>query len=80
MQSSEDWKNQPLSQIQKKYGNRISVTGFNETYNVNDAIKLTLDAWNKGLAYCYINTTEYTSIAPWFEEYAYRLRMAENNQ
>jgi hypothetical protein len=56
------------------------VTGFNPSYNAQDAYRLTIDAWNKGLAYCYINTVEYTEIAPWFEEYAQMLREAPGNE
>ena len=74
MQSSESWRGQALSSVQKKWGSRISVTGFNSSYTANDALRLTLDAWNKGLAYCYINTVEYVAIAPWFEQYAQMLR------
>jgi len=74
MQSSEDWQGQPLSPVQQKWGNRISVTGFNKSYNAQDAYRLTLDAWNKGIALCYINVSEYTTIAPWFEEYVDMLR------
>ncbi len=76
MQSSEAWRGQALSAVQKKWGSRISVTGFNRSYTADDAYRLTIDAWNKGLAFAYINTTEYTSIAPWFEEYAGMLRFA----
>jgi hypothetical protein len=79
MQSSESWVGQALSPVQKAYGSRISVTGYNSRYTADDAQRLTLDAWNKGIAYCYINTVEYTSIAPWFEGYAARLRTAQNN-
>ena len=74
MQSSESWQGQSLSAVQKKWGSRISVTGFNKNYTVDDAVRLTLDAWNKGLAFCYINTVEYVAIAPWFEQYANSLR------
>jgi hypothetical protein len=73
MQSSEAWIGQELSPVQKEYGQRISVTGFNAKYTVEDALRLTLDAWQKGLAFCYINTVEYTSIAPWFEDYALQI-------
>jgi hypothetical protein len=74
MQSSEAWEGQALSPVQKAYGYRISVTGYNSGYTVEDAVRLTLEAWKKGIAYCYINTAEYTSIAPWFEDYAAKLR------
>ena len=74
MQSSEAWVGQALSAVQKKWGSRIGVTGFKSTYTAQKAYDLTINAWNKGLAYCYINTNEYTKIAPWFEEYAQMLR------
>jgi hypothetical protein len=74
MQSSEAWDGQALSPVQKAYGYRISVTGYNTRYTVEDAVSLTLDAWKKGIAYCYINTAEYTSIAPWFELYADKIK------
>ena len=74
MQSSEDWVGQSLSPVQEKWGARIGVTGFKASYTAQDAYMLTMDAWNKGIAYCYINTVEYTTVAPWFEEYAQTLR------
>jgi len=74
MQSSEAWVGQSLSPVQQEWGDRIGVTGFKRSYTAQDAYELTIDAWCKGLAYCYINTVEYTKIAPWFEEYAGMLR------
>jgi hypothetical protein len=80
MQSSEAWVGQDLTSVQQRYGSRIGVTGFNSSYTAQDAYRLTIDAWNKGIAYCYINTAEYTSIAPWFEEYAQMLREAPGGE
>jgi hypothetical protein len=81
MQSSESWRGQALSQVQRDWGHRISVTGFRSSYTAQDAYNLTIDAWEKGLAYAYINTVEYIAIAPWFEEYAAMLRdYGGNNQ
>jgi hypothetical protein len=74
MQSNENWQGQDLSPIQRDWGYRISVTGSNITYTAQDAFSLTLDAWKKGLAYCYIGDMGYSSIAPWFEEYAILLQ------
>jgi len=74
MQSSEAWTGQSLSPVQAKWGSRIGVTGFSKRYTAEDAYNLTIDAWCKGIAYCYINNVEYTKIAPWFEEYAEMLR------
>jgi hypothetical protein len=70
MQSDEDWRGQELSQVQRDWGYRISVTGVNPVYTMQDALNLTLDARKKGLAFCYITDMGYTSLAPWFEEYA----------
>jgi hypothetical protein len=80
MQSSEAWVGQDLTSVQQRYSSRIGVTGFNSSYTAQDAYNLTVDAWNKGLAYCYINTVEYTGIAPWFEEYAQMLREAPGGE
>lgn len=74
MQSSEDWRGQELSQVQQDWGHRISVTGFRSSYTAQEAYDLTIDAWEKGIAYCYINDAEYATIAPWFEEYIAMLR------
>jgi hypothetical protein len=76
MQSSESWVGQDLSPIQRTYGSRISVTGFKESYTAQDALRLTLDAMDKGLAFAYINDREYTDFAPWFEEYVDMLRQS----
>lgn len=72
MQSSESWTGQSLSPVQQNYGSQISVTGYKKAYTADDA-------WNKDIAYAYINTVEHTSIAPWFEEYANRLRQVQDN-
>jgi hypothetical protein len=79
MQSTEDWHGQPLTRVQSEWGSRISVTGFRSTYTVSDAFALTVDAWKKGIAFCYINSDEYTVIAPWFEEYSAMLRSYQNS-
>jgi len=73
-QSSEAWVGQSLTPVQQQWGSRIGVTGFKKSYTAQKAFELTISAWNKGISYCYINNTEYTSIAPWFEEYAQMLR------
>jgi len=74
MQSSEAWRGQSLSPVQQQWGSRIGVTGYKSSYTAQDAYNLTINAWCKGIKYCYINTVEYTSIAPWFEQYAQLLR------
>lgn len=71
--STEDWRGQALTPVQKEWAHRISVSGFKQTYTADDAYNLTLDAWRKGVAFAYINDVDYTSMAPWFEEYASRL-------
>ena len=74
MQSTESWTGQSLSAVQAKWSSRIGVTGYKSSYTAQDAYNLTIDAWCKSIKYCYINTVEYTQIAPWFEEYAQMLR------
>jgi hypothetical protein len=74
MTSTEQWQSQQLSRVQSEWGYRISVTGFKATYTAQDAVELTLDAWKKGIAYCYISNDEYASLPVWLEEYASLLR------
>jgi hypothetical protein len=74
MQSDENWRGQDLSPVQRDWGYRISVTGSNPAYTVQDAYDLTTNAWRKGLAYCYISNTGYESLPAWFEEYANSLQ------
>ena len=76
MNSTEAWHGQNLSQVQQDWGHRISVIGFKSRYTARDAFELTIDAWEKGLAYCYIssNDPEYQTIPPWCEEYVTLLR------
>ena len=78
MQSSESWRGQSLSPVQQKWGSRIGVTGYNKGYTAQQAYDLTVNAWSKGIRYCYINTVEYTSIASWFEAYVDMLRAAQS--
>ncbi|MCR4392917.1 MAG: hypothetical protein NUV31_00945 [Dehalococcoidales bacterium] len=75
IQSTENWRGaaQNLSAVQQQFGSRISVTGFSSAYTAEKAFDLTVNAWQRGIRYCYINNVEYTAIAPWFEEYASRL-------
>jgi hypothetical protein len=74
MQSTENWRGQSPSPTQKEWGKRVSVAGFSPAYTAADAYQLTVDAWEKGIRYCYITVDEYTSLAPWFEEYVSMLR------
>ena len=74
MNSDENWHGQELSQVQRDWGYRIGVTGSNPRYNAQDALDITINAREKGLAYCYICGTDYTSLSSWFEEYAALLR------
>ncbi len=74
MQSNENWHGQELSAVQHDWGYRISVTGSNPGYTAQDAFNITNNAWQKGLAYCYICGTGYTSLPSWFEEYINLLR------
>ena len=79
MQSTETWTGQTLNNLHKKWGSRIGVTGFKNTYTAQKAYDLTINAWSKGIRYCYINNKEYTSLAPWFEEYAEMLRAVQGD-
>lgn len=74
MQSSENWHGQELSPVQNGWGSRISVIGANPEYTAQDAYKLTINAWQKKLAYCYVCNMGYTSLPAWFEEYTILLR------
>ncbi len=70
--SNENWRAQSLTRVQLDWGYRISVTGFNAKYAAQDALNLTVNAWRKGLAYCYITdaTLGYNTLPPWLVEYA----------
>ncbi len=70
--ANENWRAQNISKVQTDWGYRISVTGFNSKYTAQDAYNLTVNAWRKGLAYCYITNTSlgYNSLPPWLSEYA----------
>ncbi|MBE0480240.1 MAG: hypothetical protein IBX68_04610 [Dehalococcoidia bacterium] len=72
--SSESWDGQDLSQVQMKWGHRISVSGYDPEYIAKDAADLTLNAWSKGIAYCYVSDADYASLSPWVEEYVSLLR------
>ncbi len=74
--SSEKWRGQSLNKVQIDWGRRISVTGFKPEYTARDALDLTVNAWRKGLAYCYITdaTLGYNTLPPWLREYADLLR------
>ena len=73
MNSTEQWTGQNPSSVQQQYGNRISVANY-ETNSAEEAFNLTVDAWEKGIAYCYVNNNEYQTPATWFEEYVAMLR------
>lgn len=74
MKSTEKWQGQSINKVQEEWGSRISVTGFDSEYTAGDAYRLTIDAWEKGIAYCYISNTGYSSLPTWFEEYVQSLR------
>lgn len=80
MQSNENWQGQDLSPVQRDWGYRISVTGSNPEYTARDAYKLTTNALQKGLVYCYICGTSYASLPSWFEEYVNLLGNYHNVQ
>ncbi len=68
MHSTEQWRGQPLTETQRKFGRRISVTGLGARHTLEDAVRLTLRAWEEGLRYCYV-TNSYLSLPLWFEAY-----------
>ncbi len=79
MQSTEKWRGQSPSLTQQKWGKRVSVAGFSPSYTAETASRLTLDAWRKGIRYCYVTHDEYASLAPWFEEYVSLLKAAKRS-
>ncbi len=74
MHSTERWRGQELSWTQHRWGHRISVTGCRRDYTAGEAARLTLDAWRKGIAYCYICHDGYTTLPPWLEQYGDKLK------
>ena len=58
----------------KKWGSRVSVTGFNPAYTVTDAYNLICDALDKGLACSYISNDEYLHLPAWIQDVASLLR------
>jgi hypothetical protein len=70
IQSNENWRGQKLSRVQRDWGSRISVTGSNPKLKAEDASNLTLNAWEKGLAFCYVSNSGYTSLPTWLKEYS----------
>jgi len=78
MQSNEDWNGQSLSKVQRDWGNWISVTGSKPGCTAQDAFKLTVQAWQLGLGYCYITDSGYTAIPSWLEDCAALLQVYED--
>jgi hypothetical protein len=74
MQSIEDWTGQDLTQVQKDWSSRISVTGSSGDMTALNAFNLTENAWQKGIAYCYISDTGYDLMPSWFETYVQLIR------
>ena len=79
MHSNENWQGQDISPVQRDWSYRISVTGSSPGYTAMDAYKLTINAWQKGLAYCYICGKSYAYLPSWFEEYIELLRNYNNH-
>jgi hypothetical protein len=69
MQSNENWQDQELSWVQREWGSRMSVTGNNQKLTAEEAVRLTVNAREKGLGYCYISNSGYTLLPSWLEEY-----------
>jgi hypothetical protein len=78
MQSNEDWCGQRLSQVQRDWGNWISVAGLKPGCTAQAAFDLTVKAWQQGLTYCYITDSGYTALPLWLEDYARLLRDYED--
>jgi|GEM_PF-1365752 hypothetical protein len=74
MQTNEDWNGQALSQVQKDWGQRISVSGSSPDVTALEAFILTENAWKKGLGYCYVSDKGYDSLPSWFENYVRLIR------
>ncbi len=69
--STENWRGQNLNKLQLDWSYRISVTGFSSEYTSQDAFNMTVNAWRKGLAYCYITNDHvgYNSLPAWLDQY-----------
>lgn len=76
MHSTEQWHGEYPSPVQSENGSRISVTGFKPEYTAKDALDLTVNAWRKGMAYCYItnSTLGYDKLPFWVTEYIESLK------
>jgi hypothetical protein len=74
MNAGEDWRGQPLTPVQRKWGSRISVTGFNAAYTAADADSLVKAARDRGLAGAFISDNEYNRLPGWMQEAAARPR------
>jgi hypothetical protein len=78
MMSTEEWDSQwptpqTLTSTQQTYGSRIAVTSHADNNTQARAYAITMDAWNRGVKYCYPSVTNYYTIPPWFEGYANNL-------
>jgi hypothetical protein len=78
MQSNEDWNGQSLSEVQRDWGNWISVTGSKPGCTPQDAYKLTVKAWQMGFAFCYITDSGYATLPSWLEAYSALIQSYED--
>lgn len=73
--STEHWAlGQWPSSSQQTYGSQITVCGFGGHVTLQYAIDATIDAYNKGLAYCYMCESEYQLLPSWLPQYADAIR------
>lgn len=79
--STERWAGQRLTPVQQQWSSRVSVSATGYEHGLAEVIRLTMDALDKGLGYCYVTQT-YTALPGWLEEYAsaVRRRLAMSRQ
>ncbi len=76
MHSTEHWYGQEMGPVQQEWAPRITVAGARRDFTAADAVRLTVNAWRKGIAYCYISDRDYATLPSWFETYIAGLRAA----
>ena len=79
LNSTEEWDGQDLTPVQKEWGSRLSVTTVDSSASPFKVSRLSIDAWKKGLAYCYV-TPSYLLLPSWIEESAELLRLAGKSE
>ncbi len=74
MNAQEEWQAHSLTPVQTDWGDRLSVTGLQSGISAKVAYELTVDAWEKGIAYAYIGEAGYSKLPSWLGEYKLLLR------